>query len=65
MGFPPSWKESSKIFSSVKMEDPLASEALTFFPIGCASTLSLFVVLGDMNEWKLPESMRKVKDLPS
>ena len=47
------------------MEDPLASEALRFFPVGCASTLNLFAVLGDMNEWELPKSMRKVKDLPS
>ena len=47
------------------MEDPLASEALNFFPIGCALTRNLLTVLGDMNECELPESMRKFKDLPS
>ena len=47
----------------VKIEDPF--DALSVFPIGCASNLSLLRVLGDMNECELPESMRKVKDLPS
>ena len=49
---------------SIKIEDPLAKDALSFFPIGCASSLNLLRVPRDMKECDLPESIRKVKDLP-
>ena len=39
-----------KTYSSARIDDPFANEALNFFPVGWAFNPSLAVVLGDMNE---------------
>ena len=58
-------KGISTICSSVRIEVPLANVALSFFPVGFASIFRCFAVMGDMNECELPESIKKVKGLPS